>query len=345
MKQLFLLVIVLGSVALLANPAPYMLFSEYWFDDEWDMFIELSSNFGQQNQNMYLRFNDGTNVLELDQPIAVPRYPEAMYFNLSQALPALNLSRWGGQLTVEYRDDDSLYIQVGHASWNGGNSPIYGKSLVNVYDVSSGYDPDFVWTIEVPPTPGTNPYNTYARATLNVTCLNQNGNPVADVLVYVSSHHSNSGYTDADGFFSLSCMCHPIRVCVRHPQTNELVYDEVHNFYPGSVGDITVQITTVANNDPNEPTAPLKGLEAFPNPFIPRNHEMISLRFDGDQEVLSGAEVIVYNLRGQEVARVPMHSGRESNWIPEEHLPSGLYLMELVNNHKNYGTQTIRILK
>ncbi len=345
MRKLFLLVLLLGSIALLANPVPLNFFTEYWFDNEGDMFIELSRNYGPQMQDVYLRFNDGTNLLEFAQIISVPHEPSAIYFNLSQALPALNLDSMGGELTVEYSLDDSLYSWVGYAAWSAGNSPDNGESLVALYDTGAGYDDGFIWTIEVPPTPGTEPYYTNARATVNIACTDQNGNPVPNARVYLSSHYSGDGYTDAAGIFSTSCVCHPSRVYVKHPQTNELVYEEVHNFYPGATVNISVDMTITANDDPTLPSAPIKGLEAFPNPFIPRNHDKISLGFDGDHKVLSGAEVIVYNLKGQEVARVPMHSGKENNWIPSQDLPSGIYLLELIKNHKNYGTQTIRILK
>jgi len=345
MKHLLLLVLLFGTTALLANPMIFRMLSEYWFDTEGDMFVELSCN-DHSPHNTTLRFGDGTHLLELPQPMTIPGDPEAFYFNLSQALPGLNLDRLGGQLTVEYEYAENEFSPVGEANWEGGNAPVSGKSLVAVYDTSGeGYDPSDVWTWEVPPTPGSSPFHTIARGSLNVTCTNQFGNPVPKARVNVISRYSDSGVTDAEGVFSTSCICHSINIQVIHPQTNEMAYQQVHNFFPGNTVNIQVNMTVTGNDDPTLPAAPLKGLEAFPNPFIKRQHDKISLVFDGSKEVLNGADVRIYNLRGQVVAIIPMHASEENNWIPERDLPSGIYLLKLTKNNQNYGTYTIRILK
>ncbi|MDD2331715.1 MAG: T9SS type A sorting domain-containing protein [Candidatus Cloacimonetes bacterium] len=346
MKPLFTVLLLLSAMALCANPIPYQLFSEFWFDLEGDMYIELSCNDFSPLFDATLHFSDGTTQLEYPEPLSIPARPAGIAINLSQALPGLELERWSGQLTIEYEYQEGNLMAVGNVSWGSGLTPVGNTSYVAVYDTSGPWmDEYYVWTMEAPPTPGTDSYQTLARGTLNVSCSDQNGNPVLNARVLVGSHYSQSGYTDVAGCFSTSCICHPINILVKHPQTNETVYEEVHYFSPGGTQDISVNMTLTAIDDPTVPSVPIRGLEAFPNPFIARYHERISLTFDGSKEVLEGAEILVYNLRGQEVAVIPMHSQDNNYWIPDNKLPSGSYLLKLVKAGKDYDQQTLRLIK
>lgn len=344
MKKILLLMLLSACLALMANPIGETIVSEFWFDAQGDMNVELSRNYGGPLEDIRLRFSNGTTAEELPEPIVIPQEGQATCINLGQLLPNLEFDPWSGEMIVEMAGLEEPFYQVVYANWEPGWRPILGQSFVAVYDMGE-WDEAYLWTKETPPTPGTYPYHTLARAPLNVYCVDQNGNPVQNARVYVVSHYGNSGYTDEEGYFGDSCLCHSIRIMVLHPQTNATVYNLNHYFHPDEPVNITVTMTLTSNEDHSLPSVPLKGLEAFPNPFIAKFHDKISLRFDGDQKVLSGGKVIVYNLRGQEVASIEMQPDLEQSWIPEPDLPSGTYLLQLKKADIEYGSQRIRIIK
>lgn len=344
MKHCLLIVLLLGSMSLMAQANESYLFSEYWFDNAGDMFVELSSTGDSPILNAQLRFGSLDAYMWHPQPLDIPQAPNAIFLNLSQELPGLNLNSVSGILSVSYLADNGSWEGAGYAIWEEGNSPNNGKSKVAVYE-NSGWWPAWEWSWDMAPTPGTNPFQPISRGTLNVTCLDQNGNPVPNAIVSPISAYSQNGVTDANGFFSTSCVCHTMVISVVY---NYREWHGVsHGFYPGETTSIQVNINTdwVANDDPALPPAQIPGLKAFPNPYIQGRHDRVSLVIDGGKDVLSDADVRIYNQKGQRVAVIPVRLGEDNQWIPELDLPSGSYLLKLLMNGKNYGTQTIRILK
>lgn len=332
------------SLALVANPVPIQFVSELWFDESGDLHAELCSNYAPM-ENLSLRCFDGTNYETLPNPISIPGEMDIILMNLSQSFPSLDWSPTMGELEVAYSQNGEVYDTVIYCVWNPNWRPELGQSFVAVYDIGAWFDSAYLWTKEQPPTPGTYPFYTCARAPLNITCLDQFDNPVPNAAVWVYSNSSESGHTDAQGFFATECMCHNIKIQVFHPQTNELCYDQFHSFEPDVPVNITVSMYITENDDMVLPSLPIKGLEVFPNPFIAKHNDRLTLRFDGDQKILTGSSVIVYNIRGQEISRIEMQANEEKSWIPERSIPSGTYLMKLTKGDKTYGSQVLKIIR
>lgn len=346
MKKIISVVAFLACVVLLANPLPLKCLSEVWFDDEGDLHLELGSNSLYESYSGYpIRISDGTSYTEFPTGLIIPVYPGVWLENLSELCPGLSFNPQEGTLLIQGWSEGDIYVTMESLNWDQDYHLHDGQSFVQVQDLIFHGFSGYFWAKDANPTPGSCSYSPVARTPLSIHCVDQNGEPVSGVNIYRYPNGISMGATEENGVYEAQILSRITEISARHPQTNELFYQEMHYLEPNQALNIELSLVLTANDDQSLPLAPIKGLEAFPNPYIAKFHDKITLRFEGDQKVLSGSKVIVYNLRGQEVATIEMQPDEERNWSPEPDLPSGTYLLKLMNGKRDLGRQMLRIIR
>ncbi len=260
--------------------------------------------------------------------------------NATDLLPGLDLSPNSGTLNIKYQYSTQYPLLLLHSITFSESYPLYpNQSFVWHTFVNQIGESFHAWVKDSPPTPASHPYNSLARAQLNITCVDQFGSPIPNLRI---SFLGTYGITDATGNFSAQLPASKSTLMVYHASDWELLYLEELVLEPLDVVNRDLVITMTSVDEAVTELIPIK-LRAFPSPFISGKHDVVSLALKGNAQ--SDANVLIYNSKGQFVDLIKLNGRNEASWKPSRKLGNGVYYLRLVSQGSELDRQSIVIIK
>lgn len=329
MKQTILVFLMLVLLCIVwANPIETVVLSRFWFDSNGDMQLQFSEHLWADSTSV--SFFDGSNTytfpVELsDTTLVIVQAPVQMnplqgYFQIS----------WQG-ITNE-------------VSWGQGMendlSPLTGTECA-VHTLISEYDSSYwVWAKDFTPGSGFG-HHPLARSTVDLACYDFSGSPVANIPVYYQSTWHPYCSTLENGHAELSLYCSKTRLVVKHPQTQEVVYDSTFFAEPGQTYSADVHFYHVAGEDPIAGIE--QGVFTICPTILPGTASQI-LHLDYSKKIILSGKVELFDIKGRLLATQDYQDGGLDWQLPAK-LSSGVYLLRLSTSRGVLGNQKLIILK
>lgn len=337
------LALIVLSIALYSNPITAEIVSEFWFSNEGHLMMEFCMNYNYNDQPVNLSdihlVNDAMDVT-IPLAGAVSAYPYVV--DVSSLIPGFTLNPEVDTLLVYFDNSSgfagSTYYRWGNCPYSRISSISPGQSAVRVH-TSDG----FVLAKDEPPTPGASPYSPIARDTLIIMVTNQFGEPMSGVPVLLYNLYYTN-YTDINGIFTVTTWASRCGIIVRHPQTNEIVYQQSHILEPNETTVIPVTISITANEDELIPV-PIKGLHVYPSPFNHNTADAITFKYDGETKLSRDTYFRLYDTKGRFILQIPMDIKGMASWKPASDIASGLYFARLISGNRIVDSTPISIIK
>lgn len=331
------------SLALAANPIMPEVLSELWFNDQGHLMLELCMNFSFNNQTVDLAdihlVNDAMDVA-IPQAGAISDYPYVL--DVTALLPGFVLNPEVDTLQI-YFDNGSEFVgntwyRWGNCTYSEISAIAPGQSAARVHTMDG-----HVLAKDEPPTPGTHAYDPVACDTLIIMVTDQFGGPVSGAPVWISLAWVTQS-TDENGIFSILLPATCCYVNVRHPQTNEVVYEQSRFLEPHQTTVIPVTISMTANAEEVIPVVKT-GLRGYPNPFNSMASDRIGFSYAGDAKLGRESCIRIYDAKGRFLQQIRMSSKGAASWQPPADIGSGHYLARLISNNRIVDTTAITINK
>jgi hypothetical protein len=338
-------------VWLFANPTYYMAFSEVWFDENNHLMVEF------QPGCQWLDSHDNLVVCNTQLGCAfgfvftgIPS-DSMVVLDFTERYPILNFNQQNDILILGIFVEEDILI-IDEVSW--GDSLLHdiyppepGQSVVQ--STNNLWEPEgspFSWYIGEMSTPGTP--NTIAISTITVHVTDQNNIPVTNLPLYYTSYSPPPvipiGYTDDNGFFSINKSAGKYRIVVRHPETNDVIYNNTFWLYPDETTELDVQLTLTGNTDEVQPFIKT-GLHAYPVPYSQNTSTTITFVYDGEKHLDRESNIRLYDTKGRFVTQIPFVIKGTTNWTPPPWLASGEYLARLISGNRFVDTASLSIIK
>lgn len=335
MKRFCFAFIFLGILAtLLANPITPIVTYRFWFAGNGDLNLELSEEINYLPCDS-LDFSLGNTHQRIPFNPALHQFPYPLTF------PDTGLSPESGAFTVTVIG--SYFRWAESVSW--GNDITNDISALNgtecAVQLRREYNGDHysVWAKDYSPEAGSY-NNTLARSTINVSCHNLQGRPIANALVAFYGPDAYQ-YTDANGFTELIDIATKNWTTVYAPGTWISVYDSTFFAEPDQTYTLDVVWDYWVANDDAIALPASGNFSIQPNVLGSAREQILTLRYD--KPLAERAEVELYNLKGQLLSKTE-YEGDEQHFTLPDRLGSGIYFLKLNCRGKTLGTGKLTIL-
>lgn len=321
MRKIFMLLLFSAAVLLLANPMVPRAIQQFWFDDSGDLMLQ----FGWEScmfSDHEITISDGVNSINpvLDLPNDEQAYP--ITINLNALMPDLGVSPESGFLQLQFEGGFSSTEQV---SWGPGGdvnlSPLI--STQSIYQTGlidpGGFEYLEFWAKSDHPDMVAE-YDSSTRSIITVYTKYQDGTPAANIPLYYQGAWTPWAHSDAEGMIELILPCARTRLQIRHPVTDELVFDEQLYAEPAGCYVYNVVLQAVSNQDAHQ-EIPAVSLKLSPNVIKPEQKMQLDL---GESEAHFD-RIRLFDVKGRMVGEYPF----TKSWQPPK-LNSGVYFLQLV---------------
>ncbi|MBN2018239.1 MAG: carboxypeptidase regulatory-like domain-containing protein [Candidatus Cloacimonetes bacterium] len=321
MKKLIILIFLLFSYALIlySNPILPAVFSELYFDDNDNWYLELYDFYGFSPGNLdgcYL--TSASSTAYFNNGIAFGCYDTLVVTNADMQTD-FTINRNGTDLYIYGFFYDEMYW--GDYAYSTVNAPYSGQSLARVVP----YDDYFLLAKENQPSLGNNPFNVQTYGGIQGNVSDVSGYPVPNVQVDIISPISISIYTDEIGYFFIDGL-----------YGMNYTLSAYKSGYPSVQMDVTVEPDSISNVsfvfvpqsvDPN-PQENTVSISNHPNPFYNETEFQYSLPHN------SFGSVAIFNSKGQKIKEIPVSPTENSvSWSgldeKNKYVPSGVYFYNL----------------
>jgi len=322
MKKLIILIFLLFSYALIlySNPIVPAVFSELYFDDNDDWYLELYDFYGFSPGNLdgcYLTsasstayFNNGINFGCYDTLVVTNADMQTDF----------TINRNGTDLYIYGFFYDEIFW--GDYQYSTVNAPYPGQSLARVVP----YDDYFLVAKENQPSLGYNPFNVQTFGGIQGKVSDGEGNPLPGAVVNIISPLSLSVNVDEVGYFYIDGLYGMNYTLSAYKAGYSSIEVDV-TVEPDSLTNVTVWLVP-QSVDPN-PHENTISISNNPNPFYNETHIHFSLPNQYREGIIG-----IFNSKGQKIKEIPVSPTENSvSWSgldeKSKTVPSGVYFCNL----------------
>jgi len=322
MKKLIILIFLLFSYALIlySNPILPAVFSELYFDDNDNWYLELYDFYGFSPGNLdgcYL--TSASSTAYFNNGIAFGCYDTLVVTNADMQTD-FTINRNGTDLYIYGFFYDEMYW--GDYIYSSVNAPYPGQSLARVVP----YDDYFLVAKENQPSLGCNPFEVQTFGGIQGFTIDGDGYLIENVEVCISSPIFDRIYTDENGYFYIDGL-YAMNYTLSAYKTG----------YPSVQMDVTVEPDSISSvsfilvpqsADPN-PQGNTLWISNYPNPFYNETQIQFSL-----PQNYYAAFITIFNSKGQQIKEIAVSPTENSvlwSGLDEKSktVPSGVYFCNL----------------
>ncbi len=354
MKRLLLpLSLVLLFSVLSANPVAPKAMARVWFNDAGQFLALMGGKNGQiyyQDHFQDMVFTTSAGTYTFPESF-IPPTSWPFIINLSEAISGFEINSLEDHLTL---DIPGLGWFGEEISWGEQNNisidmhPLSpGQSAVQIRSYNwDGYD-TVTWAKDYG-----NYDNSYVpehSCNLSVNAVNEQGSPVAGVLVqyscsdYLPEMNWAFFHTDNTGLWQLTQYAYRTWLRIKDPLTYATVLDTLLYTEPDSTYHFNVVVSSVAADDPV--LAPGSGvLTLSPSVLNHSSGNNLHLKFEANNALIHPGELTLYDLRGRALANMQMPVTGQTEWTLHS-LSSGIYFIGLSYSGKQLARQRLTVIK
>jgi hypothetical protein len=346
-KQFVIFLFLWIAVCIGANPLAPNIMSELWYNQDGHLLLEICPLYFWAYGDLQLSFSNGDIIVAKPDSLIIPADGETAVWDISAAMPELNLNPHGDTLGVRlYSPSMGFTMDWESISW--GSSTASNVSLLATGQswvcqmVHGDMGSWSHWCKEEIATPNAYPYTSRSRAWLNLRFIDASGNPYSQVEYYATNL---MGVTDSTGVVADSILTGHLQIIYRIPSHEHYTYLPPVFLEPDQVYDCTVNFSGQDNQDTNLHPQRTCLLKIYPSPYLKCSGEATKIEYIGKLRLTPRSIVKIYNSKGQFIESIAMPENGKVQWQPKQGLSTGVYLLRVVSENRIVATSYLTVIK
>ncbi len=339
MKKLVLLLFLLFTLGLTANPITPPYIQQIWFNEDNELIVQFGffaaylAEFEEE-----VTFNDGTNSAAFTLTETNPEnYP--LQYNLAEIAPQLAFDPQNGYFKM------SLPYQPEELRWGNDSSicdvtPLVGSQTYYQYLESdhNGWE-----TISYNQWAKSNcaddvqDYQCQTGSNLHITLRNMQNEPLCNFLLHLNDMNHPYSYSNDEGVIDKWIRSRRTVLNISAPGNSDSLYYEVFMAEPGESYsyDVTIDYTGI-----DDPTVPVARVELSLKPSVIRAGK--TMQVDCSDGLGRSATLSLFDIKGRQLDQYQYSGAMQLSTLK---LPAGIYFLRLNQGDKTLDTQRFIVLK